>query len=384
MLLAQQTAAPTLVHPAAEPADKAAESTPVHKRVQADRLMNFLRALPTKRSATGDEAHVQGLRDTEALIERTLREAKYEPTKFPFRWAKPTPKPATNPKKNDAPAAGADQDAAQPKDDTSTTDASTPTWHNIIAEVRGSVAPNDIVIIGAHFDSVTNSPGADDNGTGTAATMELARIFQGMTLERSVRFVFFNCEEPGLIGSQRYAFAVKKAMDAGEKRVVAMLSLEMLGYYCEEEGCQRSPIPPIKGVREPPTVGNFLAIATTQKHNWLGELIEREWLLAQPEFKLARPTFIPDVPRTPPDLLRSDHAPFLFIGVPAAIIADTANFRSPHYHQPTDTIDTLNEAKFVSAVRGLAGVVLALSQADAGPPVKKPAPPSSDDAGSSK
>jgi Zn-dependent M28 family amino/carboxypeptidase len=207
--------------------------------------------------------------------------------------------------------------------------------------------------------------------------MELARIFHESKPKRTLRFVFFNVEEPGLVGSRKYAAAAKRAMDRPaeegkpQRRVVAMLSLEMLGYYCDEPGCQKSPIPAIPGVWEPPTTGDFLAIATTASHNWLGELIEREWKRAQPDFKLIRPSFIPDIPNTPADLLRSDHAPFLFIGVPAAMIADTANFRSPHYHQPTDTIQTIDARRFVSAVRGLAGVVEALGNGDVPAPTSK-------------
>ncbi len=326
-------------------------AAPMHERVDAGRVMDFLRALPTKRSSTGDEEHLQGLRETERLIERDLKAIGYQPTLWPFTFGK----------------------GQHPLDDEpGVENPEGNQWHNIIAEVIGTEKPEEIVIIGAHFDAVPNSPGADDNGTGTAATMELARIFHGTKPKRTLRFVFFNCEEPGLIGSRKYAMAAKRAMEktAQEgkppRKVVAMLSLEMLGYYCDEAGCQKSPIPPIPGVWEPPTEGNFLAIATTVSHNWLGELIEREWKKAQPDFNLVRPNFVPDVPNTPADLLRSDHAPFLFLGVPAAIIADTANFRNPHYHQPTDTVTTIDEKRFVSAVRGLAGVVDELGSGEIG------------------
>jgi hypothetical protein len=339
----------------------AAPPAPQHELVNADRVMAFLKALPTKRSATGDAAHLEGLRETERLIERELTAIGYEPMLWGFTWGK-----GTHPLDDDA----AEGDKADP--------AAAHRWNNIIAEVKGAAHPEEIVIIGAHFDAVPDSPGADDNGTGTAATMELARIFRDAAPKRTLRFVFFNVEEPGLVGSRKYAAAAKRAMERApedgkpQRRVVAMLSLEMLGYYCDKPGCQRSPIPAIPGVWEPPATGDFLAIATTVSHNWLGELIEREWKEAQPDFKLIRPSFIPDIPNTPPDLLRSDHAPFLFIGVPAAIIADTANFRSPHYHQPTDTIETIDEARFVSAVRGLAGVVRELGWGDL-PKLPKPA-----------
>ena len=353
--IAQETKQPPAAQP---PKDKIAAPTVESPKVDEARVMAFLRFLPTKRSGTGDAAHLQGLRDTEALIERSLKEAGYEPRMWPFVW-----------KKGQHPL-------DPPPDESTMTDEEKKanTWHNIIAEVPGTTKPNEIIIIGAHFDAVTNSPGADDNGSGTAAVMEYARLFKDAKFDRTVRFVFFNLEEPGLIGSRKYAAAAKRAMNTTDKKVVAMVSIEMMGYYCDEPGCQKSPLPSIPGVFEAPNVGDFLGIATTKSHNWLGERIERAWLKAEPQFKLIRPDFIPDLPATPPDLLRSDHAPFLLVGIPAVIIADTANFRSPHYHQPTDTVETLDEKRYLAAVRGLAAAVPELAKADKPKKVKTSKP----------
>lgn len=338
LAIAQSTATPA----------KPTRQQPAPSKVDGPRVMAFLRALPTKRSGTGDAAHVQGLRDTEALLERTLKDAGYEPKLWPFVWKKgqhPLDPPPDESKMSDE-------------------EKKINTWHNIIAEVPGTTKPNEVVIISAHFDAVTHSPGADDDGSGTAAVMELARIYKDAKFDRTVRFVFFNLEEPGLIGSRKYAAAAKRAMNTTDKKVVAMISVEMLGYYCDTPGCQQSPLPSIPGVFEAPTVGDFLGIATTKSHNWLGERIERAWHKAEPDFKLIRPDFVPDVPMTPPDLLRSDHAPFLLVGIPAVIVADTANFRNPHYHQPTDTVETIDEKRYLAAVRGLAAVVPELAKAD--------------------
>lgn len=349
-----------LAQNAAAPAEKP-KQVPVQNadlpKVDEARVMAFLRSLPTKRSGTGDAAHIQGLRDTEALIEKSLKQAGYEPRMWPFVWKK-------------------GQHPLDPPDESAMTEEEKKgnTWHNIIAEVPGTTKPNEIVIIGAHFDAVTNSPGADDDGSGTAAIMEFARIYKDAKFDRTVRFVFFNLEEPGLIGSRKYAAAAKRAMNTTDKKVVAMISVEMLGYYCDTPGCQQSPLPSIPGVFEAPTVGDFLGIATTKSHNWLGERIEKAWLKAEPQFKLVRPDFIPDIPATPPDLLRSDHAPFLLVGIPAVIVADTANFRSPHYHQPTDTVETLDEKRYLAAVRGLAAVVPELAKADKPKKVKQTKP----------
>jgi Zn-dependent M28 family amino/carboxypeptidase len=301
-------------------------------------LMAELASLPSKRAALGDDAHREGLRETERLLCEKLRASGYEPVLWPFTFGARDGGP-TPPVK----------------------------WNNIIAEIPGARKPDEVVVIGAHFDAVENCPGADDNGTGVAALITIARAMRQETPDRTVRFVFFNCEEVGLVGSKAYAGAARRAQYEGSKRVVAMLSLEMLGYYCHTPGCQVSPIPPMPGLFEAPTVGDFLGVGTTKSHAWLARLLEREMTAASPGLKVLAPDFIPDLPITPRDLLRSDHAPFLAIGVPAAIIADTANFRNPHYHKATDTIETIDAQRFFEATRGLLAATRALARSGTGP-----------------
>jgi Zn-dependent M28 family amino/carboxypeptidase len=317
--------------------------------------MAYLRALPTKRSMVGDAAHLQGLRDTQDLLVSTLTDLGYEPERWPFTIV---PEEATFWK---------DRVPADEKDRA---------WENIVVKIKGTNAvdadrPEQVVLLGAHFDAVPHSPGADDDGTGTAALLELARVLKGREFKRSVRLVWFNGEEVGLIGSRKYAAAARRAMQEKRAEIVAMVSVEMLGYYSDEPDSQQSPIPRIEGVFEPPTIADFIALASTQKHAPLQHMVVDAMKAGAPDLKIVAPDFIPDLPFTPPDLLRSDHAPFLAIGVPAFLIGDTANFRSPHYHQPSDTVETIDPVRFTLCVRALASVVETLANADTLPTTRQ-------------
>src|SRR6185369_13008798 len=103
-------------------------------------------------------------------------------------------------------------------------------------------------LLGAHFDAVPNAPGADDNGSGTAALLEIARVLHGRTVRRTIRMVFFNLEEIGLKGSVEYVRLYKPTLDAKKESLIGMVSMEMLGFYSDEPKSQRSPIPKIEGV----------------------------------------------------------------------------------------------------------------------------------------
>ena len=354
--------------PAPAPAEQAVAikpRPPAHEEVSRDSLMTYLRSLPTKRSAVGDAAHLQGLRDTQDLLVKTLTDIGYSPERWPFELK---PEEAVFWKDR------------VPKDEKDRQ------WENIVVKIEGRKPvdaghPEQVVLFGAHFDAVPNSPGADDNGTGTAALLELARVLHGRTFDRSVRLVFFNCEEVGLVGARKYAAAARRAMQENRAEIVVMVSIEMLGYFSDEPDSQRSPIPRIEGLFEPPTVADFIAIAGTQKHAGMLALIESSMREAAPEMKVVAPNFIPDLPFTPPDLLRSDHAPFLALGIPAFLIGDTANFRSPHYHQPTDTVDTIDPERFTLCVKGIANAIEHLANDETLPEPKSNAPPTSEPAG---
>jgi Zn-dependent M28 family amino/carboxypeptidase len=182
--------------------------------------------------------------------------------------------------------------------------------------------------------------------------------------------MFFNLEEIGLKGSAEYVKKTKAKWASGEETIVGMVSLEMLGYFTDKPGSQRSPIPAIEGVFDPPTVGDFIAIGTTKKHAWFARRLDEEMRRAAPGLKIVAPDFLPDLPLTPPDLMRSDNGPFLWANVPAVMLTDTSNYRNPNYHRPTDTIETLDPERYTLVVRGLAGAVKAIAGEieDAGAP----------------
>ena len=325
--------------------------------VDQARLMADLRGLPTKRAARGDGAHVQGLIDTEAYLVERLRAMGYEPELFPLSWTI---------RKQEEFDRKFEEKTGQPRArpgapiDESLADH---TWNNITVELRGCDLPNEVLIVGAHFDAVPNCPGADDNGSGTAGLLEIARVLKDSgPMRRTVRLIFFNLEEVGLKGSSEYARSLKPKLDAGEETVIGMLSLEMLGYYSDAPNSQRSPLPKIEGVFDPPTVGDFITLATTKKHAPFVKQVEAAMHDAAPGIKTLAPDFLPNLPLVPPDMLRSDNGPFLFLGLPAVMVTDTSNFRNPNYHRRTDTIDTLDPERFTLTVRGLAGAIRAVAE----------------------
>lgn len=312
--------------------------------------MTTLASLPTKRAARGDIAHQQGLIATEELITRELTAIGYTPQIQPLTWnlkvqAEFEAKLGGKPDSRKAPE--------------TTDELASHTWHNIVVENRGTDLPSEVLILAAHLDAVPKSPGADDNGSGAAALLELARVLYSRPLRRTVRFIFFNLEEVGLKGSAEYVRLLKPTLDAKKETVIGMVSLEMLGYYTDAPNSQRSPIPTIKGLFEPPTTGDFIGFATISKHSAFCRRLETEMKAAAPALK----TFVADFsPIAPPDFLRSDHAPFLLMGLPAVMLTDTSNFRNPNYHKPSDTIQTLDPARYTLVVRALAGAAHAIAE----------------------
>jgi hypothetical protein len=321
-------------------------------RVEEARLIQKLKDLPTQRAALGDIAHQQGLADTEQLLIERLKAMGYHPELQPLSW--------NIQKQKEHEARLAEAGAVQPRPLPETTEElASRTWHNIIVDLPGTDLPGEVLILGAHFDAVPGTPGADDNGSGTAALLEIARVLKDVPMRRTVRLIFFNLEEIGLRGSIDYVRQHKAKFDSGAETLIGMVSLEMLGYFSDEPDSQRSPVPPIPGVFEPPTVGDFIAIATVRKHQEFSQRLAREMAAAEPGLKVLTADFFPIAP---PDLLRSDHAPFMSAGLPAVILTDTSEFRNPNYHKPTDTVDSLDHARFTLVVRALAGAAHAIAE----------------------
>ena len=209
------------------------------------------------------------------------------------------------------------------------------------------------LLIGAHYDTVMASPGADDNASALAVLLDLADQLRYTVVTRPVWLAAFCLEEQGLLGSRAFALHLKQA---GQPLYGAIV-LECVGYVSHEAGSQSTP----PGVPiTVPTVGNFLGIIGNEASRDLIAAVERSARSAAP----AMPTLALAVPgrgEALPDVRRSDHAAFWDEGYPAVMLTDTANFRNPHYHLPSDTLDTL-DLGFIEAVsRTVAASVVELA-----------------------
>jgi Zn-dependent M28 family amino/carboxypeptidase len=229
-------------------------------------------------------------------------------------------------------------------------------FSNIVAILQGTSRPAEIVVVGAHYDSVSGCPGANDNATGVAAVLELARRFSTTPQSRTLHFVAFVNEEPPFfqtehMGSLVYARAAQARRDA----VVAMLSLETMGYYSEEKNSQRYP-GPIAAIY--PDVGNFIGFVAN-----VGSA--RLLLRARRAFK--RRTSFPvqsaALPAVIPGVGWSDHWAFWQAGYPAMMVTDTAPFRYPWYHTADDTADKIDYDRLAEVVDGLEAVIGSLGSA---------------------
>jgi aminopeptidase YwaD len=329
---------------------RADDQRPPAERVSTESLLGTLGMLPKDRAVRGSIESQKGLIETERVLVRELKKIGYEPMLQNLVW---------NLKyQQDAQASGKPANVAYstggPLNPETTPELAANVWHNIIVEIPGTVHPEEVLIVGAHFDAVAGSPGADDNGSGTAALLEIAKALKDRPMERTVRLVFFNLEEIGVRGAQEYAKSIRDELNDGTRKLIGMMSLEMLGYFTSEPGSQRSPIPKIEGVFDPPTVGDFIGMATIKPFSEFARALEKGMNAAAPELKVVVVDF---PPVAPPDFLRSDHAPFLLMGHPAVMITDTSNYRNPNYHKPTDTIETLDAERYTLVVRALAGAV---------------------------
>jgi aminopeptidase YwaD len=352
---------PNAVEQPAVSEQEARRGPAVHHRpeeeVRQESVMEFLRALPEERAVRGSIAAQEGLIQTERLIVAKLREMGYEPQLQELTWNLAYQKAAEARGEHVGPIYGG------PQHPESTPELEGNTWHNIIVEIPGRSRGREVLIVGAHFDAVAGSPGADDNGTGTAALLEIARVLKGRELERTVRLVFFNLEEIGIRGAKEYAKSLMEKWDEEHpehEKLVGMISLEMLGYFSDEPGSQRSPIPRIEGVFDPPTTGDFIGMATVRAFSDFARALERGMRKAAPDLKIVVVDF---PPVAPPDFLRSDHAPFMMLGQPAVMITDTSEYRNPHYHRASDRVETLDPERFTLVVKAVAGAVLDLANA---------------------
>lgn len=215
-----------------------------------------------------------------------------------------------------------------------------------------------LFIVGAHYDSVTMSPGADDNASAVAALIELARWVRpkldATGLAARLQLVAYDLEESGLIGSATHA----RQLTADAAPVLGMISLEMLGFIDPRPGGQR--LPSALACLYPDT-GDFIGVIANDRST---ELLRTVVAAMQTVPGLpVQHLVIPNDGRPLPDTRRSDHASFWDHGLPALMITDTSFLRNPHYHQPTDTPETLDYAFLAKVTQAACAAVSAVLRA---------------------
>jgi hypothetical protein len=226
--------------------------------------------------------------------------------------------------------------------------------HNIEAEIPG--ARSEILLVGAHYDSVFGSPGANDNGSGVAAMLALAQRFAGKKTEDTLRFVaFVNEEPPYFLGDQMGSFIYAGRCKTRGDKISAMISLETIGYFSDAPDSQSYPSPGL-GIFYP-KVGNFIGFVSNVHSR---ALLRRAIGLFRKHAKIpsegaALPAFIPGVSW-------SDQWSFWRHGYPGIMITDTAPFRYPYYHSANDTPDKLDYDRFTLVVSGMEKVIADLDK----------------------
>ncbi len=308
---------------------------PVQISAAAQRLRSSVKHLSEK-IGPRNRYNPGSLTATEEYIHQAFMDMGYDPSNLHFSFAEP----------------GADPDL-RPSDAV-----------NFLVELKGSSLPGEIVIVGAHYDTVYLSPGADDNASGLALLLELAKSLRSLEPNRTLRFVAFaNEEQPYFMtmamGSMVYA---KSCRDKGEN-ITAMLALDGLGYYTGEQGSQSFMHTPLSLFY--PGKGNFAA--------FLGDLDSRELLFqavrlfregtAFPAEGLATVSWFPR-------LGNSDHGSFWAHGYPGIMVTDTLALRNPHYHEKSDAWQTLDFEALARVAKGLENVIKGLAGTNAG---RKPA-----------
>jgi Zn-dependent M28 family amino/carboxypeptidase len=226
---------------------------------------------------------------------------------------------------------------------------------NLEWELTGAQHPKEIILIGAHYDSVLGSPGANDNASGVAALIEISRLLRTETPARTIRFVAFVNEEPPFfqtdkMGSRIYA---ARSREKGEK-IVGMISLETIGYYSDEKGSRRYPFPFSFFY---PDTGNFIG--------FVGNVSSRSLVHRTLEIFRSKTSFPSEGIAAPgwfPGIGWSDNWSFWEEGYPAIMITDTAPFRYPYYHTQHDTPDKIHYERMARVAEGLIEVIRHLAQ----------------------
>jgi aminopeptidase YwaD len=230
------------------------------------------------------------------------------------------------------------------------------TFPNIVGTLTGTTCPEKTLIVGAHYDGVSSGPGADDNASGVAAMLEVARVLSAQPLQASVDFAAFSFEEAGLVGSSQMAAAA----DSADRELLGMINFDMIAYTCDEPGCQDYP----EGMEPVRPTGDFLSVVGNSNSALLLNQSVAASAAAVPGL-VVLPLEVPGNGETLPDVRRADHAPFWDHGFQALFVTDTADLRNPNYHLSTDELGTLNLQFAADTANAAAATVVEALTADA-------------------
>ena len=226
---------------------------------------------------------------------------------------------------------------------------------NVIAELPGTIFKNRVFEIGAHYDTKPTTPGADDNASGLAGLLEIARVMADVKSRRTVRFCFFGLEETSRGGSRSH---VAQMISRRNESLAGVLVFEMIGCRTYESNSQRTPLR-LPLVLWPPRTGDFIAVISDFRSTSIATRFQKA---ARQYVPTLRVYLVKRIGRLLRDGIRSDHSTYWQAGRKGVMITDTANFRNPNYHLPSDTPDTL-DFQFVAQV-AQAAAATALEWAD--------------------
>ncbi len=238
------------------------------------------------------------------------------------------------------------------------------TAKNIVGNQVGLTDNAEVIYLTAHYDSINNTPGADDNATGVVYVMEALRLLSECQFKKTIRYIGFDVEEEGLVGSINY---VQNHLPE-EETVIGVLNSDGIGYYDDSPNSQDLPFgfdllfpDAYAEVASDDFRGNFITNIGNEEHVPLKEAFDNAAATYVPELRVIS-LEAPNNCALVPDLCRSDHAPFWIAGEPAIFLSDGADFRNPHYHTSHDTIGTLNMTFFTQVVKALVATVLELGE----------------------
>jgi len=234
-------------------------------------------------------------------------------------------------------------------------------FRNIIATRRGAGHPDERVCVIAHYDTVAGSPGADDNASGVAVLLELAQLVKQANCDRTIQFIGVSLEENQREGEHGSGLCGSRALAAFARgngwNIEGVVVLESVA-YAGDAVVQTAP----PGVPVPiPETGNFIAVIGNEDSR---EMVQG-FVGSAARLGLTLPVVplvVPGNGECLPDTRRSDHAPFWDQGYRAIMLTDTTNFRSPHYHQPTDTLETLNLEFAADVCRATGGLIVEMAR----------------------